>query len=177
MVEQVTFQTIFQFLQTVGILVAVSIYIASVRNQSRARKMVVARQVSQDLTTVEYIEIFAELLEMEWDDFDDFLRKYDSSVNRDNYAKRTMMWTWYDRLGYDLYRGEIDSETLYNLILYQGTLLLWHKFRPIILEHRERYGYPEYLRWFEYLVVELGKERVKQGLPPGFTDVDRVTSS
>jgi hypothetical protein len=38
MVEQVTFQTIFQFLQTVGILTAVYYYIMTLRNAERARQ-------------------------------------------------------------------------------------------------------------------------------------------
>jgi hypothetical protein len=39
MVEQFTFQTVFQFLQTIGILVGVSYYVVSLRNQDRARQV------------------------------------------------------------------------------------------------------------------------------------------
>jgi hypothetical protein len=38
MVEQITFQTIFQFLQTVGILVGVFYYIMTLRNSQRTQQ-------------------------------------------------------------------------------------------------------------------------------------------
>ena len=170
-----TYQTIFQFLQTAGILVGVFYYVTTLRNQSRARKLTVANQLGQILSSVENMHNFIELLEMEWENYDDFMRKYDSSVNRDNYAKRSSMWGLCDRIGCELYQGNVDSDVLCTQYIYQGVWLIWYKFKPIILGYRERYGYPDFLRWFEYLIDELEKARVRQGLPPGFLDPDEYT--
>jgi hypothetical protein len=174
--EQVIFQTIFQFLQTTGILVGVFYYVTTLRNQSRARKLTMANQLGQVISSVENLNIFMELLEMEWEDFDDFQRKYDSSVNRDNYAKRWMCWGLFERMGSELYQGNVDAEMLSSQTTFQGVWLQWNKFKPIILEYRERYGWPDFLKWFEYLVDELVKARVRQGLPPGFLDPDDYTT-
>ena len=81
--------------------------------------------------SVENMTIFIELLEMEWDDFDDFQRKYDSSVNRDNYAKRYMFWGLFDRMGTELHQGNVDAEMLCGQITYQGVWLHWTKFKPM----------------------------------------------
>ncbi len=174
---EIPYQIIFQLLQTAGILVGVFYYVTTLRNQSRARKMSVANQLGQVMSSVENMNIFMELLEMEWDDFDDFQRKYDSAVNRDNYAKRFMFWGLFDRIGCELYRGNVDAEMLCSQTTFQGVWLHWNKFKPIILEYRERYGWPDFMRWSEYLVDELTKARVKQGLPPGFLDPDEYTTT
>jgi hypothetical protein len=155
-----------------GVIAGFSYYVLTVRNANITRKQMIARQLTQDLQSLETSMIYIELLEMEWDDYDDYLSKYDSSVNRDNFAKRSAMLARYNSIGYDLYRGNIDIETVYNIITYQGVWLYWSKFKPIILEYRKRYAYPDYAKWFEYLVDELAKERMRQGLPVVLTDVD-----
>ena len=155
-----------------GVIAGFSYYVLTVRNANKARKQMIVRQIAQDLTQVEGLQIYAELLEMEWEDFDDYLRKYNSTVNRDNYVKRMSCFGWYHRMGYDLYLGHIDAETIVNLIDFQGIWLMWNKFKPIFLEFRKRYGNPTTYRWFEYLFDELSKERVRQGLPAVFIDAD-----
>jgi hypothetical protein len=49
---------------------------------------------------------------MEWIDFDDFLRKYDSTVNPDNFAKRNLIWSLFQELEYMLYQNLVDRETV-----------------------------------------------------------------
>jgi hypothetical protein len=44
MVEQITFQTIFQFLQTVGILVGVFYYISTIRTNQRNQEISLRNQ-------------------------------------------------------------------------------------------------------------------------------------
>jgi len=160
-----------------GVIAGFTYYVLTVRNANRARKQTIVRQIAQDLSQVEGLQIYAELLEMEWEDFDDYLRKYDSTVNRDNYVKRMSLFGWYSRMGYDLYSGNIDAETIINLIDFQGIWLMWNKFKPIILELRKRYGNPTAYRWFEYLYEELSEEVVRQGIPAEYVDADGTLSN
>ena len=53
-----------------------------------------------------------------------------------------------------------------------NSLILWYKFKPIILEQRKKYGDPNWFMYFEYFADEMKKYRVKQGLAPDITDVD-----
>jgi len=172
MIDPVSLSMVRDVVAIFGVIAGFSYYVLTVRNANRVRKQAIVRQIAQDLTSVESIHRFAELLEMEWEDFDDFLRKYDSTVNKDNYAKRATMFGWFDRLGFDLYQGNLDADTLLNIVDYQAIWLLWNKFKPIFLEQRKRYANPISFRWFEYLVDELGKERVRQGLPAEYIDAD-----
>ena len=49
---------------------------------------------------------------------------------------------------------------------------MWNKFEPIFMKQRELYEDPLRYQWFEYLVNELIKERIKRGLPAELKDVD-----
>ena len=104
---------------------------------------------------------------MEWDDYEDFRRKYDSSVNPENYSHRFNMWKMFDNLGYMLHLGLTDIETIYNLMGGSILLLYWEKFGPIVLKQRELYGESDYFEWWEYLIDKVSKHRVKQGFPEG----------
>jgi len=155
-----------------GVIAGFSYYVMTVRNANRARKQSVASELSRELSSQEVVHAFLDLLEMEWEDFDDYESKYDSTVNRDNYVKRTVILNMYNRMGYELHRGNIDVETIHHILGYQGTWLLWNKFKPIVPEYRKRYNIPNHLRWFEYLVNEMAKERVRQGLSTDPLDPD-----
>ena len=83
MVEQITFQTIFQFLQTVGILVGVYYYITTIRVNQRnqelqleSRSLQLFMQLYQQMSSPDAIQTFNEIVNYEWDDFDDFSQKY-----------------------------------------------------------------------------------------------------
>jgi hypothetical protein len=112
-------------------------------------------------------------MEMEWTDFDDFRAKYDSTVNPENWAKRSLWWGHFQEVGYMLYKGLVDVEMVYN-ILGGNSLIMWKKFRPIILEQRKWFEDPSWYKYFEYFAEEIMKYRVKQGLKPDIIDADGV---
>jgi hypothetical protein len=66
-----------------------------------------------------------------------------------------------------LHQGITDVETIYNLLGGLNLLLFWEKFRSIVLQQRENYRESDYFVWWEYLIEEVRKFRVKQGLPEG----------
>ena len=77
--------------------------------------------------TVEGNLILMDLLNMEWNDLDDYKRKYDHRVNSENFAKRAAVWNRLESLGLFYRRGLLDLETLRS---GGGTVmvLLWRKF-------------------------------------------------
>jgi hypothetical protein len=98
---------------------------------------------------------------MQWVDYDDFNHKYGVSSNPENYAMRWSVWNKMNGLGYMVKEGAIDVETVYD---HSGgrIIWLWIKFEPIIIiirKHSASYT----LKWWEYLVEELGKVAKNRG--------------
>ncbi len=69
-----------------GVIAGLSYYILTIRNANKVRKTQTLMQLREQLLTKEWLDDYTELLEAEYSDYDDFLRKYDSSVNWDNYT-------------------------------------------------------------------------------------------
>jgi hypothetical protein len=88
MIEQITFQTIFQFLQTVGILVGVFYYIMTIRSNQRSQKQAVETRQAQlfsqyylRCTTPEFQIAERDLLELQFDTPKEFIDKYGPRSN------------------------------------------------------------------------------------------------
>jgi len=170
MVEQVTFQTLFQFLQTVGILVGIIYYLFIMRNSQRNQQMQLeTRQLDlfmrwhQELTKPEVLRTLFQVGDLEWEDFDDFRRKYDHTINPEDSSKRLATWYFWDGIGYILSRGMIDADTVHDML---GAYALghWIKFEPIIQEYRKQYDRHDLWKWLEYLMVEMKNVRERRGL-------------
>ena len=142
----------------IGVIAGFTYYVLTVRNANEAKRREFTRFLHQGTTSIEATHQYMDLLEMEWTDFEDFQRKYDSSVNRENYVLRASTFNSYKSLGYFLYKGDIDIESIFHLT-GDGALILWNKFKPIIYEQRKQQNDPKLLYWFEYLCDELVKER------------------
>jgi hypothetical protein len=185
MAEQITFQIIFQFLQTVGILVGVFYYIMTIRTNQRNQEIAQKNQeltlkAQEHSTETRQLDIFMryqilrtdpdwnitsqEVYALEWNNFDDFARRYSHSENPEGAGKRFAIWNYWEGIGYILSRGVIDPETAYDMF-GNGCISFWFKFEPIIRGFRERDGRPEGWRWFEYLAEEMKKVRERRGMP------------
>jgi hypothetical protein len=178
---EVTYQMVLSTLQTVGLLIGIFYYIMTLNNQEKTRKYAeetrkiqTALHIAQRSQTPELGLVSLELYDMTWTDFDDFLRKYDSTINPENYAKRTQVFNMLEEAGYLLSQGLYDIETLYELANPSGNIVLWEKFKPVIMGYRERYNDPNRNQWSEFLIEEYKKERMRRGLSADPNDADRV---
>jgi hypothetical protein len=106
------------------------------------------------------------LNEMEWEDYDDYTRKYDSSVNLENFAMRYNNWSFWDGMGLLLKKNLVDKEMIYHLLGSGfGVLMNWDKFESVIKEMRVQLDLPELYIWFEYLAEEMMKMAEERGNP------------
>jgi len=103
-----------------------------------------------------------ELYQMEWEDFDDFERKYGSDRNIENFGKRYSSWYFYNRIGWLLHEGVVDIKTV-NAITAQFVLWMWDKFGSLIVKQREVFNMPDFCIWFEYLAGEIRRYREEIG--------------
>ena len=159
-----------------GVIAGFTYYVMAVRNASIARKTQAVLDLRNTLYSLETNRQLIELLSMTWEDFEDFQRKYDSTVNPDNFAKRRMAFMRFEGMGYMLHLGLVDIDTIYNMIGSFAILQLWQKYEPILKEQRKFYNEPHWYRWWEYLASEISKKRVELGLPKNITDLDVYTT-
>jgi len=154
-----------------GVIAGFSYYYLTVRNANITRKIDQARRILDRNQDVAITLLWKELVDMEWDDYDDFIDKYDWRTNTENWAKRTKMFGYCNEAGYMLYHTQIDIETLNSMIGDLGTIRLWNKFGSVIVTERERENDKDYCKWFEYFVTEMGKERARRGVKPDIEDI------
>jgi len=172
-------------LQTISIMVGIGYYILNIQNNQRNQKMALKNQElalkaqehatetrqldiymkwQQMRTNLEWMKSYTEVANMEWENFEDFARKYSHTENPENAAKRFGVWGYWDGLGYLLSRGVMDSETMFDMT-GNASIAFWTKFESIINGFREVDGRPETWQWFEYLALEMRKVRKQRGMP------------
>ena len=175
MVDLVMLQVMRDLVAIFGVIAGFSYYVMVVRNANKSRRTQVVLNLRSTLFNEEMNRNNIELLSMQWEDFEDFRRKYDSTVDPDKFSRRWKTWSNYEGMGYLLHEGIIDIDMVYNLLGSFGILQLWQKYEPIIMEQRRFYNEPHWFRWWEYLASEISKKRVELGLPARVTDPDVYT--
>ena len=161
MVSVEEIQAAYYMVAATGVLIAAAFYVLNMRETTKNRKATLTNNLMQFVTSIERAQTGMELLSMEWKDFDDFYRKYDSTVNPDNFAKRMAMFSYYEMLGVQYKTGLLDVETIYS-VTGVSIVNLWLRFRPIIEEYRKfDYGKDFYQNW-EYLANDLARIKAER---------------
>ena len=153
----VTYQMVLSTLQTAGILVGILYYITIMRNQSKAREAQFLLQLNNVFQDKEAIKDWLNVLQMQFTDYDDFLEKFDSEVNMENYLQRSRIYRMLNTFGHILKKGLVDPETVFDGISGDFIEDMWRKHSVIILEIRKRRNVPHYLEGFEYLAKAMKK--------------------
>jgi hypothetical protein len=156
-----------------GVIAGFSYYVLTVRTSQKNQQMQLETRQSQLFMQLFQYHIDKDrwkdrwmLTEMQWDDYDDFTRKYDSSVNIENFAQRYNQWYFWEGMGLLLSKGLVDKEMIYHLLGGGfGVLSSWDKFGPVIKEMRVQLDQSELLFWFEYLANEMMRITEERGTP------------
>jgi len=158
-------------LQTAGLLVGISYYIMTLRNQQKSQKHAEeTRKIQLMLEITQYIQSgnqadWQDLLNLEWTDFNDFQSKYGFENNPTIYSKRLGTWRNLSVSGLLIRDGLLDISTYAD---YIGNVApqMWNKYQPIIEEMRRVYDTPDLYYGIEYVAKENDKYRVSKGLEP-----------
>jgi hypothetical protein len=140
----------------IGVCVAAFYYALTLRETMRNRKATLANNMLQSFLSEEGALRWVDILSMQWSDFDDYVKKYDSSINRENFAKRITFWNTCEVLGYQVRYGMIDIETVYN-VGCNWVVSAWMKFKPIIEQYRKWEWAEDACANFEYLANRLAE--------------------
>ena len=154
-----------------GVIAGFSYYVLTVRATRRnqdlqleTRQSQLFHQVTSPMMNVQAISEYMEMLNWEWDDYNDFEMKYGSDNNLREYAIRTRLWMNLIYISREARMGLLDIEHLYNG-LDVFLLFCWFKFKDVIFEQRKRYYTETYMAEWEYIVNEIIKYREQIGDP------------
>lgn len=165
MVDVSLLQQLSYITAAIGVCLAAIYYVMVLKTQEKTRRIQLVTQLSRELTTTNGNKNYFTLLNMEWEDYDDFERKYGSDANIEAAAMRYAAWGTYDHLGYMLKTGMINADDLW-VVQGLGTIYQWTKWEPIIIEQRRRYNGEDWMQDFEYLAREMSK--IKANKDPSF---------
>jgi hypothetical protein len=154
---EITYQMLLSTLQTAGLMVGIYYYIMTLNNTRQNQRITLTTTLLEPFMTVEGNLILMDLLNMEWNDLDDYKRKYDHRVNSENFAKRAAVFNRLESLGLFYRRGLLDLETLRA---GGGTImvLLWRKFKPIVEMYRITDADKSLYKNWEYMAESVYKE-------------------
>jgi hypothetical protein len=158
LVDLAEIQAAYYMVAATGVLVAAIYYIQNMKETTKNRRATLTNNILQTFLSEEGMSRFLDLLAMQWSDFDDYMKKYDSRVNPKNFTLRVSFWNTCDLLGYQYREGILDLATIYNV---GGTFIAdtWMKFGPIIEQYRKMDYSTDTYENFEYLARVLIKRR------------------
>jgi hypothetical protein len=145
-----------------GVIAGFSYYVLTVRNQTKERKIQNFMALLERRRTPQVYRDFFNTMQPQWEDYDEFLEKYDSGVNIEMASLRNALWSFYDGLGLMLKGNMIDAETVYSLSGVQS-LLVWFKWETVIKKVREGTLGDDWMENFEYLADKMIKMRQERG--------------
>lgn len=156
---EITYQMVLSTLQTAGILVGIYYYIMTIRAnqknqelQLETRQAQLFMQIYNRFNDREMMRMQFEFQSWEWEDYDDWERKYESNV--DALSLRATIGAYFEGMGVLIERGLIDP-TLVDDLMSSPILMYWRKFEPVIHEARRRSGYPQRAEYQEYLYNQI----------------------
>jgi len=164
---EITIPLVLDIIRTIGIIVGIIYYLTIMRNNQKSqRQSEETRKIQLLLDHNRYImnrNDWNSVMNMEWDDYDDFISKYGWESDPDLYDKRNGVWRRMHFSGLLVRDGLIDISTFVDYI-GDNAPIMWNKFRDIIEEQRILFDNPELYVGIEYLAKEVEKYRLSRGM-------------
>ncbi len=161
MVDLAEIQTAYYMVAATGVLVAAVFYILNLRETTKSRRAAFANNAWQNMLTPEWQMLWRDVQDLQFSDFDDFKKKYDSSVDPESWSKRSSIWLNFDNLGWQLRRGLIEVDSFQDAWNF-GFLRTWYKYKPIIEGYRGWQLPRNYCKDFEYLAGVVEKKLMEE---------------
>jgi len=153
--KMVDISSILAVVAAAGVIVGVVLAALELRNLVKRRKTDLMMRLYSSFTTKEFTEAFLKVINLEFKDYKDFVKKH-GSVFSDTPAIVAwwMVWAYFEGAGHLLYRKLIDIDLAYEFL---PASVVWEKMKPIAEGMRKQYNQPDWFEWFEYLYNEMRK--------------------
>jgi len=150
----VDIQTVSIAIASSGVLVAAAYYVLQIRHQTKLRQTDLIMRLHSYACGKEGMEAFQRMMNIEFDDYDDFVEKYGSrTAVGPEQTPILMIGQFMEGIGVLLHKKLIDVETIRELFPVETA---WRKLQPLIIGIRKQEGYLAY-EWFEYAYNEVKK--------------------
>jgi len=159
-------QTVSIAIASAGVFVAAIYYVLQIRHQSRMRQTDLIMRVYSALSTKELEEAWYKVLNLEFKDYNDFLKKYEDIMSETSVnVAFSIIAYFFDGIGVLLHKKLVDIDLVDDL-MSESIIVTWEKMKPIVEGYRKRYGFKKDLVWFENLYNEI-KKREQEGANDG----------
>jgi len=159
MVDILLLQTISIAIASASVVAGIVYYAFQIRHQTRTRQTDLVWRMNQTLYADDYREAILKVLNMDFKDYDDFVKKYGPYLSDSPTMKAlTKINVLYDGIGSLVRKKLLDFGLVYSCF-DTPCRRAWEKVRPIIEGYRKAQNMPDYLDSFEYLYVEMKKRK------------------
>ncbi len=155
MIDLAMLQVVRDLVAIFGVVAGFTYYVMTVRNAKRAREAQVFLQINSKVDDG-FLQMYFEVMEYDFETFDEFWDKYGPSANRETASKMYTVLLLFENLG-SMVREDLFGIRLVARSLHGPVIEVWNKIQPIIDEWRERWNYPRQWSEFEYFYNELMK--------------------
>ena len=161
----VDIQTVSIAIASASIVIAVVYYILQIQHQKKMRQTDLVTHLSRDIALDrEALDAYVDIVEAEFEDYDDFVKKYGKFISKNQVPRSFMMMgNFYEQIGVLLRNRLIDASLVDQLFPVSTT---WEKMKPLVEGMRKEYHDPTVFEWFEYLCNEM-KKREQKGVKNG----------
>jgi len=144
----------------VGVLVGVGLTVLELRHLVKQRQTGVIIKLSSDISTnKEFVEAVVNILQAQFKDYDDFVKKYGEPISKNEVSLSfIMIGSFYEQIGVLLKKGLVDIDVMIDLFPIE---IMWEKLKPLVEGMRKQTNVPGYFEWFEYLYNEIKKRQQK----------------
>jgi hypothetical protein len=159
-VDMMLLQTVAIAITSVGVLLAAIYYVLQIRHQTKLRQTDMVMRLYATFGSAEFQKAYQEVLNLEFEDYADFRKRYPAS-NAEAAAARMTVYVFFEGVGV-LVRRKLISMDLVDDLLSTNILVTWEKVKPIVEGWRKRSGRAENWEWFEYLYDEMKKREQRK---------------
>jgi len=156
----VDIQTVSIAIASASVVAGVVYYAFQLRHQTKLRQTDLIMRLYSTLGSKEFFESYTKFLMMEFEDYDDYRKKYAlSPFGLSEKPEVIAFWRvgiFYEEIGVLLYMKLVDINLTARLFR-NLVVITWEKAKPIIEGLREQWNEPRGYGWFEYLYNEMKK--------------------
>jgi hypothetical protein len=163
----VDIQTLSIAIASASVVAGVIYYAFQIRHQAKMRETDFIVRLYSSYGSKEFHEILREVQTLQFNDYEDFVKKYGSWFSKGSAQTAIfVVSTYFHEMGTLLHRKIIDINFLYDIFGSTAIKVHWEKVKPVILGLREQFHDPSVFGWFEYLCNEV-KKREQRGVKNG----------
>ena len=151
-----------------GVIVGVVFTVLELRHLVKQRQTDLVTRLGYDISTNrEFLEAFIDIFEVEFKDYDDFVKRYGKPMSKNEIPMSFMMMgNFFEQIGVLFRNRLIDASLISQLFPID---IVWEKLKPLAEGMRKEYHNPGFFEWFEYLYNELkkGEQKLQSGVKNG----------